>query len=132
MIRSQRESYPGIVVKASWENDRTFSAFIPRQLPASGEQLAILDEAAAGRDLVVKRLGRRVGLMRQPIDPARAMGFRLCVHGFDQGPRHTPPPRLLGGEQILQIAIIGRGPGGTMIDVMNDTDDPTIENGRKS
>src|SRR5687767_6756935 len=96
------------------------------------KQLAVLDEAAAGRELVIERLGGGVGFVGEPIDPARPLRLRSFVHGLDQGASGAAATRLLRREEILEIAVVAGGPGGAMEDVMHDSDDPIVENRRKA
>src|SRR5262245_38750450 len=85
------------------------------------KELAILDEAGALRHSIVERACARVGLLRQPIDPARAGSARSLLHRTDQGTPKTEIPRLLVDEQILEIAVVGDRPARAVEQVVRNS-----------
>src|SRR5215470_2820345 len=84
------------------------------------KQLAILDEAGALRQGVVELARDGVGLVGEPIDPARTLGPRPLLDRRDQRPSEPQLARLLGDEQVLEIAIVADGPARAMKEVVHD------------
>src|SRR5262249_59367727 len=76
------------------------------------EELAILDEAGAVRQRVVEAARNGVGLVREPMDAARAgraRGYRLDQRAAQPELARAPRP-----EQILQIAVVADRPAGAV------------------
>src|SRR5262249_23867456 len=89
-------------------------------LPPASEDLAILNETEVFSQLVVKRTRRRIALVREPVDAARARRTRLLFHCLDQGAAEAELARMLGNKQVLQIAIVARGPARAMEEIVRD------------
>src|SRR5712691_6179886 len=106
------------------------SAATMSAIESLSEELAILDETRPVRQLVVKRARDRVGLVREPVDPACAGCSCLALDCRDQGAPKTEIARILGDIKILQIAIIPDRPARAMKKIMNDTAQPSIDVGK--
>src|SRR6202020_1414376 len=75
------------------------------RLSEVSEILAILDESGQRADFVIERAGRRIGFVGVPIDPRGPGLGGKAIHLGDQSGADALAARLLGGEEVLQIAI---------------------------
>ena len=82
----------------------------------------VLNEARTLRNFVIEGARRCVGFMREPIDACTS--FRRSVGGdmVDQGAADASATALRGDEQILEVAGVGNGPVGAMIDPVHKAD----------
>src|SRR5262245_14213436 len=85
------------------------------------EKLPILDEARALRHLVVERAGIGIGLVGQPVDPARASRARPLLDRRDQRAAEPQIARAFSHEQVLQIAVVADGPARAVKEIVHDT-----------
>src|SRR5215475_13482373 len=117
-----------------WVKRRSTLTTIPRAISHgsqlnrySSEELAILDEAGAVRQRVVKAARNGIGLVREPMDAARAGRARGLVYCLNQRAAQPELARALGHEQVLQIAVVADRPAGAVIDVMHDAEKLAID-----
>ena len=83
------------LIRSRGEGKPKARRLVLRRKKTCSEHPAVLDEARAIRDPVVESPRRGVGLVGQPVDPARAGLPRALVDGFDQGASDALAPRRL-------------------------------------
>ena len=84
------------------------------------ENLSVLHEARPIRDAIIQQHGVRIGFVREPMYARAAERSRLLVDGLDELAANAAPAQVAGDEQVLQIAIVTRGPARAVIDPMDD------------
>jgi len=94
----------------------------PGQAGSASLQLDhVLEEAPVLRDLVIEPTSGVVRLVGEPVETGAAVAAGPVLNGRYQRPGHSVAAGLRGGEQVLEIADIGRR-GARMHEEMHDPD----------